>query len=96
MSKENVSQEFILKNIDETRNYFYEKTEQSDLVSRKHKQVCITLIYIEHLLIFASVISIGILISVFAFSLGIPIGITSSAIGLKICVKVAGIRKYKW
>ena len=25
MSKENVSQEFILKNIDETRNYFYEK-----------------------------------------------------------------------
>ena len=96
MSKENVSQEFILKNIDETRNYFYEKTEQSDLVSRKHKQVCITLIYIEYLLIFASVISIGILISVFAFSLGIPIGITSSAIGLKICVKVAGIRKYKW
>ena len=96
MSKENVSQEFILKNIDETRNYFYEKTEQSDLVSRKHKQVCITLIYIEHLLIFASVISISILISVFAFSLGIPIGITSSAIGLKICVKVAGIRKYKW
>ena len=95
MSKENVSQEFILKNIDETRNYFYEKTEQSDLVSRKHKQVCITLIYIEHWLIFASVISIGILISVFAFSLGIPIGITSSAIGLKICVKVAGIRKYK-
>ena len=95
MSKENVSQEFILKNIDETRNYFYEKTEQSDLVSRKHKQVCITLIYIEHLLIFASVISISILISVFAFSLGIPIGITSSAIGLKICVKVAGIRKYK-
>ena len=33
MSEENISQEFRLKNIDETRNYFIEKINQNELMS---------------------------------------------------------------
>ena len=43
MAEENVSQEFRLKNIDETRNYFLEKIEQNQLMSKKHKKICTTL-----------------------------------------------------
>ena len=35
MVTENVSQQFRLKNIDETRNYFLEEIEQNELMSRK-------------------------------------------------------------
>ena len=45
MSQENISQEFRLKNIDETRNYFVEEMEQNELMSKKHKEVCTTLNY---------------------------------------------------
>ena len=31
MAEENISQEFRLKNIDETRNYFLEKIKQNEL-----------------------------------------------------------------
>ena len=47
----NMNQEFRFKNINETRNYFFEKIEQKELISRKHKKVCTTLNYIEHSLI---------------------------------------------
>ena len=43
MFEENLSQEFRLKNIDETRNYFLEKIEQNQLMSKKHKKICTTL-----------------------------------------------------
>ena len=43
MAKENISQQFRLKNIDETRNYFVEEIEQNDLISKKHRKVCTTL-----------------------------------------------------
>ena len=43
MFEENVSQEFRLKNIDETRNHFLEKIEQNQLMSKKHKKICTTL-----------------------------------------------------
>ena len=95
MVEENISQEFRLKNIDETRNYFLEEIKQNELMSRKHKKVCTTLNYIEHFLILASTITGCISISAFASLIGIPIGITSSAIGLKICAIAAGIKKYK-
>ena len=95
MVEENINQEFRLKNIDETRNYFLEEIEQNELMSRKHKKVCTTLNYIEHFLILASTITGCISISAFASLIGIPIGITSSAIGLKICAITAGIKKYK-
>ena len=50
-------------------------------MSKKHKKVCITLNYIEHILILASAMTGFISISAFVSLIGIPIGITSSAIG---------------
>ena len=47
MSEENISQEFRLKNADETRNYFHEEIEQNELMCREHKKVCTTLNYIS-------------------------------------------------
>ena len=51
MVEENISQEFRLKNIDETRNYFLEEIKQNELMRRKHKKVRTTLNYIEEFLI---------------------------------------------
>ena len=93
MAEENVSQEFRLKNIDETRNYFLEEIKKNKLLSKKHKKVCTTLNYIEHFLILASTIA-G-CNSLFTSLIGIPVGITISAIGLKICAITAGIKKHK-
>ena len=90
-----MTQEFKLKNIDETRNYFLNETEQNELMSKKHKKVCITLNYIEHFLILASTITGCISISTFASLFSIPIGIKSSVIVLKICAITAGIKNYK-
>ena len=97
MFEENLNQEFRVKNIDETRNYFLEELNQlmSKKVSKKHKKVGATLNYIENFLILASTITGCISISAFVSLIGIPIGITSSAIGLKICAVTAGIKKYK-
>ena len=94
MFEENKRQEFRLKIVEETRNYFLEEIEQNKLMSRKHKNVCATLNHIEHFLILASSITGCISISGFASLLGIPIGITSSAVGLKICAIAAG-KRYK-
>ena len=95
MVEENISQEFRLKNIDETRNYLIEEINRNELMSKKHKKVCTTLNYIEHFLILGSTITGCVSISAFASLVGIPIGIASSTIGLKICVITAGIKKYK-
>ena len=54
-------------------------------MSRKQKQVCATLNYIEHFLIFAFTITGCISISAFASLTGISKGITSSTIALLIC-----------
>ena len=51
ISEENISQEFRLKNIDETRNYLIEEINRNELISKKHKKVCTNLKYIEHFLI---------------------------------------------
>ena len=91
MAEENISQEFRLKNIDETRNYLIEETNRNELLSKKHKKVCTTLNYIEHFLILASTITGCISVSAFASLIGILIGITSSAIGLKSFAIAAGI-----
>ena len=91
----NMTQEFILNKIHETRNYFLEEIEQNELMSKKHEKVCTTLNYIEHLLMLASPITGCISISAFVSLLCIPIGITSSSIGLKICAIAAGIKECK-
>ena len=90
-----MNQELRLRNIDETRNYFLEEIKQNELMSRKHRKVCTTLNYIEHVLIIASTITWCISIFAFASLIGICIGITSSAIVLKSCVITTGIKKYK-
>ena len=88
MSEENISQEFRLKNINETGNYLIEEKDQNE-------KVCTTLNYIKHFLILASTIIECVSFSAFAFLVGIPIGITSSPTGLKICAITAAIEKYK-
>ena len=40
-----MAQEFRLKNVDETSNYILEYIKQNELMSKKHKKVCITLHY---------------------------------------------------
>ena len=89
MLEGNISQEFRLKNIDETRNYFLEEIKLNEFMSKKHKKVCTTQNYIEQ-----NYITGCISISAFGCLLSIPIGITSSAIGLKICAITARIKKY--
>ena len=93
MTQENISQEFRLKNIDETKNYFLEEVKKNEFMTKKHKKNCLN--YIEHFLILAPTIKGFISISAFASLIGILIGITSSAIGLLICAITARIKKYK-
>ena len=57
MVEENISQEFRLKNIDETRNYLTEEVNQNELTMKKHKKVCTTLNYFEHFPILGSTIT---------------------------------------
>ena len=89
---ENIRQEFRLKNIDKTRNYFLEEIEQKELMNRKHEKVCTTLNNIEHFLILPSTITGYLSISAFSSLLDIPIRIT---IGLKLCAITAGTKKYR-
>ena len=86
MVEEIVSQEFELKNIDETTKYFLEEIEQNDLMSRKHKNVCTTLNYLKHFLILASTISGCNSISAFASLLGIPRGLCN-----KLCNRIRNL-----
>ena len=44
MVQENISQEFRLKNIDETRNYFLREIKQNELTSKKQNKVCTTIL----------------------------------------------------
>ena len=94
MPEENLNQEFKLKKkIDEIINYLNKEINRNELLSKKHKNVCRVLNYIDHLVIAISTITGCVSISAFASLVGIPIGITSSAIGLKICAITAGIKK---
>ena len=47
MPEENINQEFLLKKIDEIRNYFIEEVNQNKLMSKKHKKFCRVLNYID-------------------------------------------------
>ena len=49
MAEENINQQFMLKNIGETKNYFLKEIKQNELISNKHKKVCKILSYVEHL-----------------------------------------------
>ena len=84
MEEENISQEFKLKNIDETGNYLIEEINRNELISKKHIKACEILNYIEHFVSLGSTTTGCVSISAFASLVGIPIGITSSAVGSKI------------
>ena len=86
MVEENISQEFRIKNKDETRNYLIAEINRNELISKKHKKVCTTLNYTEHSLILISTITGCVFASAFASLTSIPIEITTSAPGLKIGV----------
>ena len=64
---------FRLKNVDETKKYFLEETNQNELMNKKHKIVCTTLNYIEQCLILASTITRCISISAFVSFIGTPL-----------------------
>ena len=51
--------------------------------------------YIDHSLIVISTITGCVFISAFASLVAYLVGITSYAIGIKICVIIAGIKRYK-
>ena len=95
MAKENVSEQFRLKKIDQTRNYFLKYIEQNELMSRRHRKFYTAQNYIKNFFILQSTITGRISISTFVSLVGIPIGITSSAIGLKNCAINARIKKYQ-
>ena len=80
MAEENISQEFRLKKIDETKNYFIKEIKQNLLKSKKYKRVCKTLNYIEHLLILASTVTGCVSNYAFVSLVGIPGSITSSTV----------------
>ena len=94
MRKDNISLEFRLKKIDETRYYFLNEMKHNDLVSEKHKKVYRVLNYFENFLVFVSAASGCVSISAFVSLVGASVGIASSAVGLKIYAITAGIKKY--
>ena len=57
MTEENISQEFRLKNIDEKIKGFIEEIKQNELISKKYKNVCKALYYIEQLVILNSTLT---------------------------------------
>ena len=91
MVQENSTQEFRLKNRDETRNHFIEKMNQNELISNEHRNICTSLNYVEHLLILVYAVSGCVSASAFTSLFGLPVGISSSVVGLKICAITAGI-----
>ena len=95
MAEGNISPEFKLKNIDETRNYFLKKLIK--ITWRvKTKKTFVQLLIILSTFLFELLQLLDVFQFLLFFSLiVIPRGITRSAIGLKICTTTAGIKKYK-
>ena len=67
MAEENISQEFRLYNMYETRNYLTEEINRNKLMSKSHKKLCATLSYIEHFLLLAATVTPCVSISGFFF-----------------------------
>ena len=83
MGEENISQEFRLKNISETRNYFRKEINQKNLN------------YIEHILILAFAVIKYVSIFAFVSLVDIPVGIASFIVGLIISSITARIKTFK-
>ena len=74
MVEKRISQEFKLKEINET-DYFIEEIKQNELISKKHKKVSEILYYTKHLLILAFTVTGCVSISAFTSLVAIPVGI---------------------
>ena len=94
MTEENVSQEFRIIKIDETRNYFLEETKNNYLVTKKRNNVCTALNYIKNLLLLVSAVTGCVSITAVVCLVAIPIGITSSAVRLNVFPVIVGIKHY--
>ena len=62
-------------------------------MSKKHKEVCTALNYIQKSLILVAAITVCVSIFVFASLVNIPVGTSISPVGLKICAVLARIKK---
>ena len=94
MPEENIRQEFRLKSIVETRNYFFIEINQNELMSKKHKKVCRVLNHTEHLLIIISTIT-GCFHFSFCFFNWYFYRNYKFCSRIKVCLITAGIKKYK-
>ena len=81
---EEVSLEFRLRKIVETRNDLLDITKHNDLMSGNYKKTCKYLNYVEHLLNVVSTVTGCLSISRFDSLVAIPVGIASSTVGIKI------------
>ena len=88
---EEVSLEFRLRKIVETRNDLLDITKHNDLMSGKYKKTCKYLNYVELLLNVVSTVTGCLSISRFDSLVTIPVGIASSTVGIKIWAITAGI-----
>ena len=70
MTEENIRQKFRLRNKDETRNHLTEEINRNDLISKKHKKLCVAFNYIELLLILSYAVTGCVSISAFASLVG--------------------------
>ena len=95
MTNENVSLEFRLKKINETKNYLLGEIRHNDLMREKHKKTCRYFNYLEHSLLFISTVTGCVLVTTFASLVNIPIGHARSPGGIKICAITARIKNYK-
>ena len=94
MAKENVSFEFRLNKIEETKSCLSEEIEHTELMSKKHKKICTTLNYVEHLNILTSPVTGRVSISAFTSLASISVGIASPAVRLKFCAMTTRIKQY--
>ena len=76
---EEANLEFILRKIDETRNYLLDEMKYNGLLSEKYKKTFKYLNYVQHLLIIILIVTGRVSDSAFASLVCVPI--TSSAIG---------------
>ena len=81
--------------MDDRTNYLIEEVNQNELMNEKPKNGCTTLNYTGHFLILNSTFTGCVWISSFVSLIGVPTGVTSSATGLKTCVIIVDIKKYK-
>ena len=64
-------------------------------MSENYEKTCKYLNHDKHLLNLASTVAGYDSISGFASLVLVPIGITNSGVGLKLCIVIVGIKKYK-